>query len=212
VVTALAAAGTSLAILGATWWATRLHDSTLATAIAVGGTVAGAGVVALVARRRPTAAKRVAIAATVVAGLGVAALSWSGTLVSVKAVRSQAAWQVAVDTILSDGAERGTGPGAAPSMCHWGPQLRHELRELEGFGRVDSICSSTHPGMRFVHLTQDDPMYPGAGGRRTGLVYAPDTPDAQVRSMCVQHLDGPWWLTASADPGCPPGFTFAGAP
>ena len=197
----------AVAVLALTWWATRVGDRVLPTIVAVATTAAAATAVALIGRRsRATGSARAAlVTATLVLGLAVAALSWSGTLVAVKAQRSMSGWQAAADRVLTQGAERGSSANAETGApCVFFTQIDEELRELEGFGRVDQICSSASPGFRFVSFTQTD----NTGS--TGLVYSPDADDPLVASMCVAHLDGPWWQTASATPNCPPGFRFIG--
>lgn len=203
----LAAAVTAVAVLALTWWATRVGDRVLPTLVAVAATGVATATAAVLGRRARLDARRrrALIATTLVLGLAVAALSGSGTLVAAKAQRSMPGWQATADRVLTLGAERGSSANAgsgAPFVFF--SQIDEELRELEGFGRVDQICSSANPGFRFVSFTQTDNI------DSTGLVYSPDADDPLVTSMCVAHLDGPWWQTASATPNCPTGFVFIG--
>ena len=46
-----------------------------------------------------------------------------------------------------------------------------------------------------------------------GLVYAPGPDSIRPASTCVQHLYGPWFeIVRPADPNCPFGFEYTGAP
>ena len=203
----LAAAVAVVAVLALTWWATRIGDRLLPTLVAVVATGVATVTAAVVGRRaRLGATRRTALmTTTLVLGLAVAALSWSGALVAAKAQRSMPGWQATADRVLAQGAERGSSATAETGApCVFYTQIDEVLRELEGFGRVDQICSSPEAPYRFVSFTQTDNI------DSTGLVYSPDADDPLVSSMCVAHLDGPWWQTASATPNCPPGFAFIG--
>lgn len=188
-----------LVIAGGVWWTARLGGDTVPMIVSVALTAAVAVVVGLVGRRSSRAARRAAVTATLAVGAACLVLATSGVVVAAKVRAQLPAWTAEAERLLAEPAA-----DAAPLAGSGCESFPVDPPELAGFGRVDQRCVQRSPTHRMVSFSQKDPM-----GGWTGLVFSPGH-EPGVMSMCLAHLAGPWWQTASALPNCPGGFTFVG--
>ncbi len=208
------AVGASGAVLVATAWWLPLERSRpgwpvlpLAAVVAL-VVVASAGVLLVGPRWR---LRLGALLVTLLGCLAVAGLVASGSLL-------QAAWpqDLTAADVTSHGASWTVAvrheSAARPMYC--APALPMD-RQLPGWGRVDSVCSTRGIGglqVSFVHAASaNDPL----GGSARSLEYLSQSASAQeLWDQCVWHISGPWWEAQSpADAGgCPQGWVFVGGP